>query len=327
MTLKAEDFDVDGLTDEEREALAEGAAEDAADATATAADTADDVKAANAEGAKPDADAEAKAAADKEAADKKAADDKAAADKAAADAAAVDPAKKPAEGDKPAADVKTEAKPDAPRQAVPDWKAPADAQVKLDAIAAERIALAKKFDDGEITRADEIAAQMKLEREQRQIERALDRAQDAAEMTEAVWVQTIVPDFLGANPHYRDNPTLNTLLDAEVRKLQVQAGKDGKNPLAPSILVEADEAIKKSLGAFGFAPTGKAAAADVKPGAGVPKVEIPPSLAKIPAAGISDTDGKFSALDRLADSNPLAFEEAVGRMSEQEREHYLARAQ
>ena len=51
---------------------------------------------------------------------------------------------------------------------------------------------------------------------------------------------------------------------------------------------------------------------------------VPPTLGKVPASAATDTDdGKFAHLDRLADSDPLAYETAVAKMSAAQRDEYM----
>ena len=51
---------------------------------------------------------------------------------------------------------------------------------------------------------------------------------------------------------------------------------------------------------------------------------VPPNLGKVPAATANDTDdGKFAHLDRLAESDPLAFEAALAKMSDAQRDEYM----
>lgn len=312
--IKAEDFIVDGLTADEIAALKEGQADDAADAGADA----------GAAGAAGDVDATAKAAADKEAADKAAAD-KTASDKAAADAAAkatADATAQPAK-DKPAAEAAAKPETTAPAaqpSTVPNWQAPKDAEAKLTAINTARDALAEKFDAGELSAKDLLTQQRNLDRQERDIERLQDRASMAKEMTQATWLQRDVPAFLDANPRYRDNTMFNTLLDTEVRRLQVEAGEKGGNPLDPAILVQADANIKASLGEQ---PAG-AKPAPAKPALGA-KLPLPPTLANVPAADITDTDSKWAALDRLSENDSAAYEDAYAKLSPADRDTYLAR--
>lgn len=56
------------------------------------------------------------------------------------------------------------------------------------------------------------------------------------------------------------------------------------------------------------------------------QLDLPPTLAKVPAAAPEDTDdGKYAALDRLADSDPQKYQEAIARMSPDEYAAYSAR--
>lgn len=56
------------------------------------------------------------------------------------------------------------------------------------------------------------------------------------------------------------------------------------------------------------------------------QLDLPPTLAKVPAAAPEDTDdGKYAALDRLADSDPQKYQEAIARMSQDEYAAYSAR--
>lgn len=55
-------------------------------------------------------------------------------------------------------------------------------------------------------------------------------------------------------------------------------------------------------------------------------LDIPPSLAKVPAAAPEDTDdGKFAALDRMAESDPQKYQETIARMSADEYDAYSSR--
>lgn len=216
------------------------------------------------------------------------------------------------------------ADPQPARQAVPDWKAPEDGEARLAEIAQQREDLAEQFDNGEITAREFQAAQRKLEDAQRQIERANDRAEMAAEMVQAVWVKTTVPGFLEAHAVYRDNETLMSMLDSEVRRQQVAAIEAGNDPFDPAILAKADTAIMTAL-----RKVNPGAAPEPQPGTGTPTATaarpiIPPTLGGLPVAEISGTgDGRYASLDRLADTNPIAFEDALARLPESERAAYL----
>ena len=275
----------DGLTEEERAALAE---DDGAD-TQVAADDADPIE-----------------------------DDKAG-EQAAAEAA--DTAKIAAEAAATEANTKdvTEA---APQQQAPILVAPPmeDAAVKLAEIDTKKEALLTQFDDGDIT-AKEYQKQLDaLAREERAIERAQDRAELAAQMEQQRlqndWNATCNA-FVESHPVYKDNPRLYKALDAEVRELAGRA--DTASWSGQRFLDEAHKALKT---AFGFAE------GDVKaPAKDAPRQarDFPPNLAKVPAADVEDTNGgRFAVLDRMASTDPMAYEETLNKMSQTERDAYLS---
>lgn len=336
MAIKAEDFIApteedlrNDLTADERTAIEEAEKDEAAELKA-AGDDADAAALADAGAEKDKGDD----GADDKAGTAEAKDKDDEADKP--DAAATEAEDDDKENDDAAA---ADDKQRAPRQAVPDWQAPENAAAKLKEINDKRDAIAEKFDAGELSAKDLLSQQRELDAQERAIERAKDRAEMRHEMTVAVWQQTTVPEFMEKHSHYSENPTLWNMLDAEVRRRQVEAEKNGKDQFAPSILLDADKAIRKSLAKLGIAKPEADEADDKQPAADEQnkqqavgadgkkpgKPEMPPSLAKIPASDITGTDSKYSALDRLADKDPTAFEDAMAKLPEAEKEAYLAR--
>ena len=196
---------------------------------------------------------------------------------------------------------------------------PADADDKLKAIATQKEELITKFDDGDIT-AKEYQQQLDaLSKQEREIERALERATLATEMEQQrlknEWTTTVT-SFIEANPVYKDNPRLYRALDQEVR--DVANSEEGKTLSGAKILTKAHENLAQ---AFGFATTKPADKTAGKP----PKPDLPPSLHGVPAADANDVQsGKYAALDRLASTNPIAYEEALMKLSDGERDAYLA---
>jgi len=281
----------DGLTDAERAALAEddGGSED----TTAQADTegADDGKAVE------DVAGEAGAAAT---------------DGAAADtttATATDTTADP----EPAAEDQQKS---APVLVAP---VPADAEAKLSEIAAQKEALLTKFDDGDVT-AKEFQKELDaLSKQERQIERQQDRAELAASMDQQrltnEWLATCNA-FVDRNAIYKDNPRLYKALDAEVRDLASKpetANWSGQKFL--------DEAHKNLKQAFNLPDS----TASTEKTAAKPRRELPPNLAKVPAADVEDTSGnRYAVLDRLSNTDPIAYEEAINRMSPAERDAYMA---
>jgi hypothetical protein len=266
---------------------------------------------------------------------------------AAADAAEPEKVEEPApaaqEAPQPANAAPEQAKVDAsaeeperPRAAVPDWTAPADAKEKLADIDKREAELDGKFDNGEVTQKQYREALRVIEAERRAIEEARLKADIAAETRAAVWAQQTVSAFLDRHTIYKDNETLFAALDVEVRKLQASA----QDPFAPSILTKAHAKVQSAFHAIGGKveepkakveepkPAGKPA--PVAPDTKIevkPRDPIPPSLAKVPASDPESLDGgKFALLSRLADTNYLEFEAAFSKLSDADKNAYLAGA-
>lgn len=287
----------DGLTEEERAALND---EDGGTATATDPDTSvTDPEAAAAAEAEAAAAAEAKAKADADAA-------------AAAEAAA-----KEAPTTETATTTETT---EAAQQSQPILVANPveDADARLTEIATKKDALLTQFDDGDIT-AKEYQKQLdELSKQERRIEFEVHEAQLAQKMEQQrlqnEWTATCNA-FVETHAVYKDNPRLYKALDAEVREL---AGKpETANWTGQKFL---DEAHKNLVQAFGL----KEAATTPAAAKHNPTANLPPNLAKVPAADIEDTNGgKFAVLDRLAATDPLGYEDTLAKMSEAERNAYL----
>jgi hypothetical protein len=323
MAPKHSEVDLDLLTEEEREGLladdiVDEGAEEGADTTDEA--DGDDASAAAAGGeaepgskddAEPDA-AAAKAGADPEAAVKAAADAEVA--QAATDAAAA------AAKDEGAAPTPAAAEEE--RQA--SWILPAEVGQKIDELEKARDAIVEQFDDGELT-GKEMREKLKpLEKEMDQLKEQRTAANVQRDIAITTYKDVTVPAFFSAHPEYADKDSpLYGMLDATVRKLQ-QASRD---PLSPQILERAHEQIsgqlRKALG-ITEVPKPKTPAAD--PAKPVPKRDIPPTLANVPAADINDADdgGEFAYLDRLAEQDVEKYEAALGKMPDEARERYLS---
>lgn len=311
MVIKADDFMPadDVLTADERAALEEGAAEDVAAVAAAkddAADAADpDVEYVDAGAKITPADAKAELKAEK-----------------AEDTAKVeDKAEAEAEAEVKADTTETTAADEpAPRERIVP-QVPSDADAKLAALEAKREALADKFDAGEITAKDLFKETGALDREARQIERLVERAEFHAEATKATWLNSSVPAFLDAHPHYND-AGLQAQLDAQVRQMQTKAIAEGKDQFNPGILVAADKALKESMAKLLGMKLPETVAPAKADGKGVKRTGdvLPPTLATVPAADIASTDSKYAHLDRL---QGVAFEDAFAKLPEAEREAFL----
>lgn len=202
---------------------------------------------------------------------------------------------------------------------------PANAQEKLDDIERRRAELAQKFDDGELNMREWREAVKPLDGEERSLHDQVMRASITRDAALGVYQRSTVPGFLKEHPEYADGSPLYNALDAEVRKLQVQ---QPRNPFDPRLLAEADRRVKAAtLKALGLDPTALAKPAQqaaAKPAAQAgPKREIPPTLANVPASGVTETGtvDKFAYLDKLSG---LAFEAALAKLSPADRDAYMA---
>ncbi len=258
----------------------------------------DEPDAAAAAAAKAKQDADAKAAADAAAAQAAAsgADDNAAA------SAAAEP--KPIEGDKR-----------------PSWVLDPKVPEQIEALEKLKDELDAKWDDGELT-GTEFRAEI------RKIDTQLDALKEqrmAANIGKTTAVQhyfeTTVPEFLAKHTEYEKGSILHAMLEAEVKKLQVQS----QNPLNPAILERAHENLTAQVTkAYGVKPSAQNKQAGTKPAAAAR--EVVPTLGTVPAADASDgTDGgEFAWLDRLANADVEKYEQELAKLSDEKRDRYLA---
>lgn len=248
-----------------------------------------------------EADAQAQAAADKAKAD--------------ADAAAAEAAKQ------------QEQQPAEPKaQATPYLvaEAPADAEAKLTEISTKKADLAKQFDDGDVTTAEYQAELDKLNREERTIERQIDRAQLAAELEEQRATnerEATINKFLADVEIPRDPKNLRfQVLDAAVRS--VASDEANAELSAPEIMQKAYDLCVEQGVLQAKASTkqveGKQQQAPAKK-----QIESPPSLARMPAAEATDTgENRFAWLAAIRD--PDKHEREFAKLSAADQEAYLA---
>ena len=248
-----------------------------------------------------EADAQAKADADAKA-------------KADADAAAAEAAKQ--QEQQPA-----EQKPQSAPYLVAE--APADAEAKLTEIATKKGELATKFDDGEVTTAEYQAELDKLNREERAIERQIDRAQLAAEMEEQRATnerETAINTFLAGVDIPRDPKNLRfQVLDAAVRS--VASDEANADLSAPQIMQKAyDLCVEQGVLQAKAAPKQQQ---QQQQAPAKKQIEAPPSLARMPAAEATDTgENRFAWLAAIRD--PDKHEAAFNKLSAADQEAYLA---
>lgn len=287
----------DHLTDEEWEALhdEEGGLSPNDDAPVVDDDDLDD------EAARADAE---KAAADAAAA--------AEAERVAAEAAAADAAAAEAEAARLAEEQ---------RLAQQQSQQQDDSAAKLAEIASQKNALDEQFDGGDMTSKEYREKLADLEKQEREIEVAKAAAQAKAQAeyeAERRAFLTEARNFMKGTP-YEASPTAQQALDAALKRIGADPSLNGKTHREYLELAHA-EVLKDPVLAIAFKKQ------DDKPAPTAPgKKPVPPTLAKMPAAqGTEAGENRFAALDRLADVNPLAYEDALAKLSPADRDAYLA---
>lgn len=300
----------DGLTEQERAALSITETDDETTTSETADVNEDQPAAAVAEeSAAASGDAPAAVSAD------------GAVDVQPAAAAVVEPEAEAAPAAAKASDVP--AQPAAASAPVLIANAPEDAKARLEALETQKADLTQKWEDGDLTGKEFQIELNKLNGEQRDIERQVDRAELAAQMEQqrlsTMWVNDCNA-FLAVHPEYRDEAR-GKLLDDYIRALsQVPSNANLTNAQA---LEKAHKMVKVDLGE----PLETTPAAPAKPAkqAEIPKPAAQPNIGNLPVASMNDTTGgEFAALDRLQKSGKLEeYEEAVERLTEAQRARYL----
>ena len=218
-------------------------------------------------------------------------------------------------------DGESEDKLDDPIKPTPLFKAelPADIEAKRTALDTQEDDLVKKFDEGDITFAEYNKELRSLNRERADLDRAELKAELAQEaqqsQVEQTW-QTTANTFVAEHPLISKNETMWSSFDAIVRRVTAETMQKGEQPSRRDL----EKAYKQWTEDLGIADAGTQ-----KPQPKQKKQNVvPPNLSKVPAATANDTDdGKFAHLDRLAESDPLAFEAALAKMSDAQRDEYM----
>lgn len=240
-------------------------------------------------------------------------DDQEAADKLKADEEAAEAARLEAE------------KPE-PQRAAPILVAevPEGAETRLTEIATEKGALADKFDDGDMTSKEYQAELEKLNKEERGLERQIDKAQMARDLENQRITNermTEIDTFLKEVGIPNNNKNLRfKVLDAAV--IEVASDEANVNLSAREVMQKAYD-LCIAEGALQAkkvdpAPKDPAPAAKTKT-----PIKAPPTLASLPASEINSTeDNRFAYLNRI--TNPDSREAAFNKLSAADQEAYLA---
>lgn len=191
-----------------------------------------------------------------------------------------------------------------------------DARVKANDDAQDK--LEKQYEDGDISFSEYRKEQRKLDREGRDLERLKDRADLAQESSQnamhAQW-DAHIGAFLPQHPELTGSTLKQKAFDECLRATTGPVLEAGGMPGVREI----QKAYEMWCGEFNFTP-------QAKPAAPAPKKQnkVPPTLGALPASTQTDTeDGRWANLDRLADADPEAYEEALSRMSAADRDAYM----
>lgn len=202
---------------------------------------------------------------------------------------------------------------------------PEGADERLKAIATEKQALLDKLDEGDLTVREYQTRVDALMEEKGKLELAIHTANMAEQMErqrlQSEW-ETTVHSFLRANADYQKsaNPVLFNALDLRIR--EIAASEDGANLTNLQILERARDDVDKAVGRKPKDAGGSQPPAQSGDRA---RAAAPPTLAHVPAADLtpSDEGGKWAVLDRLASTDPLAYEEAIAKLSDADRDAYM----
>ncbi|MGH2343388.1 hypothetical protein ACRC7T_18135 [Segnochrobactraceae bacterium EtOH-i3] len=197
------------------------------------------------------------------------------------------------------------------------------AKERIDAIPAERDAIEDRYEAGEIDAKKRRSELARLDNEMLDARLKIERASLAAEMTRqqetSRWQQS-VQDFAMDHPVVRKSELTWNAFDQAVRAVTGDRANAG---LSHRKILE--KALASFTDAFGLPGGASEQASPKAPKKARQERAIPPTLAKMPAAAITDAgDGRWTNLDRLADRDPIAYEKAFARLSEADREAYLA---
>lgn len=244
-----------------------------------------------------------------------------------APAAATDNTEPAAAASAPAPAEPAAAQSPAPQQApILVAQAPADAAAKLKEISDGKADLRKKYDDGELTFAEFQERNEAFDEQRLEIRLAVETANTAQKMEaqrqQNQWNADCAA-FMDQHKELYDgeaNAAAFADLDAAIKVIAVMPSNVNKT--GQQILDMAHRAVMASRGTPVVAAKNEPKPAPRKE---IPKAALPPDLGKMPAATGNDPgEGKWGSLDRLLDTGAEAYEAALAKLSDAERDAYLA---
>jgi hypothetical protein len=215
---------------------------------------------------------------------------------------------------------------------------PADFDAQMEAIASrrteirtERRALTDKYEDGDMTakeyhdqldKLDDELSELNDKRADLRMQESKARIAHEANQSQAEqrWYST-VEVFMSEHPEITKNQTLTQAYDTIVQRVTAETMKSGKEPG----IADLRKAYKQWAEDLGVASPEKKAEqpAQQKPQEQRQQRNVPPTLGKVPAAENNTTDdGKYAYLDRLAERDPVKYEEALAKLSPAQWEEY-----
>lgn len=206
---------------------------------------------------------------------------------------------------------------------------PQDVEAQRTSLDTREDDLVAKFDNGDITFAEYNKELRVINRERSALDTAVLKAELAAEaqstQAQQSWELT-ANQFVSEHPIIGKNATTWQTFDTVLRAITTETISKGGQPGRR----ELEKAYKQWTSDLGIADTTAKPAEQAKEEPAKqakPKKAnaVPPNLGKIPAAADVDVDnGRFAHLDRLAESDPVAYEAAFAKLSAADQEEYLA---
>lgn len=206
---------------------------------------------------------------------------------------------------------------------------PQDVEAQRTSLDTREDDLVVKFDNGDITFAEYHKELRVINRERSALDTAVLKAELAAEaqstQAQQSWELT-ANQFVSEHPIIGKNATTWQTFDTVLRAITTETISKGGQPGRR----ELEKAYKQWTSDLGIADTTTKQAEQPKEEPAKqakPKKAnaVPPNLGKIPAAADVDVDnGRFAHLDRLAESDPVAYEAAFAKLSAADQDEYLA---
>lgn len=197
-----------------------------------------------------------------------------------------------------------------------------DADAQLTTIRAERVVLHQRLQSGDIDMAGFVEETEKLDDRRDAIKEAQMKSRLSREISEQqvadAWAKECTA-FLSAHPEI-GAPGGPKMVAFDYCVRQITADEANAKLSFSQQLGKAHKLWAEELR---ITPKAK----DAEPPAEKPKRMVPPTLAKVPASAITDTDtNKFAAVDKLLKGNdPLAVERAIAKMSPSDLDELLRR--